>query len=83
MHTCTCTCISMYVCMYVCMYMYVCIYVCMYVHVCAQDFPLVSYALACLDLHDINQVLQEVINMPKLHIAVLELVLSSCVHHLM
>ena len=67
--------------MYMYMHIYVCMYVCMYV--CAQDFPLVSYALACLDLHDINQVLQEVINMPKLHIAVLELVLSSCVHHLM
>ena len=32
---------------------------------CAQDFPFVCYALVCLNLHDINQALQEVINLPK------------------
>ena len=59
--------VCMYVCnMYVCMFLciYVCMYLCMYLCICTR-LPLLSYALACLDLHDINQALQEVINMPK------------------
>ena len=63
-YVCTCMYVCMFLCIYVCMYvtMYVSMYICIYV--CAQHSPF-CLALACLDLHNINKALQEVINMPK------------------